>query len=54
MQLHACALPPLVPPAEDLETCLRAAAAHARRVVTDSLAYGEWLLKAKVACPHGQ
>jgi hypothetical protein len=39
---------------EDLETCLANAERCGRRIVKDSLECGEWLLKAKAACPHGQ
>src|SRR6266849_2748762 len=49
----------LTPPAhvrqaEDLETCLANAQSHAKRIVKDAVAAGEWLIKAKAACPHGQ
>jgi hypothetical protein len=46
--------PGIVRADENHETCLANAAALGRRVVTDSLACGEWLLKAKAVCPHGQ
>jgi hypothetical protein len=46
--------PAVVRAAEDFETCLQNAAALGRRVVADSIACGNWLIKAKDACPHGQ
>jgi len=46
--------PAIVRPAEDLETCLANAQQHATRIASDSIAAGEWLIKAKAACPHGQ
>src|SRR5216684_3043673 len=46
--------PALVRQAEDLETCLANAQSHAKRIVQDAVAAGEWLIKAKAACPHGQ
>jgi hypothetical protein len=46
--------PAIVRAAEDADNYFKQAAACARRIVADSLACGEWILKAKAACPHGQ
>jgi hypothetical protein len=46
--------PAIVKQAEDADSYFKQAAACAKRIVHDSLACGEWLIKAKASCAHGQ
>jgi hypothetical protein len=46
--------PAIVKAVEDADSCFKQAAACAKRIIHDSLACGEWLLRAKAACAHGQ